>query len=182
MLLLPCLASAQQMQVTIDPVQTRIDWTLGATMHTVHGIFKLKSGAIIFDPKSGEASGAIVVDASSGESGNQDRDKDMHTKVLESAKYPEITFLPKHVIGSVAEQGQSNLQVQGVLRIHGADHDVTMSMKVDKTGDDIKASTALVVPYQEWGMKNPSKMFLHVDNKVDVSISAAGKMSAATAR
>ena len=180
LLLLPCLASAQQVQVTIDPAQTRIDWTLGATMHTVHGTFKLKSGAVTFDPKSGEASGAIVVDARSGESGNQDRDKDMHTKVLESTKYPEITFLPKRVIGSVAEQGRSNLQVQGVLRIHGAEHDVTLSMQVDKTGDDVKASTALVVPYQEWGMKNPSKMFLHVDNKVDVSISAAGKMSAAS--
>jgi polyisoprenoid-binding protein YceI len=168
------------MKVTIDPAQTQIDWTLGATMHTVHGTFKLKSGAVTFDAKSGEASGAIVVVAGSGESGNQDRDKDMHTKVLESAKYPEITFLPKRVIGSVAEQGQSNIQVQGRLRIHGADHDVTLSLQVEKTGDDIKASTAFVVPYQEWGMKNPSKMFLHVDNKVDVSISAAGKMSAAS--
>jgi polyisoprenoid-binding protein YceI len=121
------------------------------------------------------------VDATSGESGNQDRDKDMHTKVLESAQYPEITFVPKHVTGSVANQGQSNIQVQGVLRIHGADHDVTMSMQIEKTGDDIKASVPLVVPYQEWGMKNPNKAFLHVDKKVDVSITAAGRIRSAGA-
>jgi polyisoprenoid-binding protein YceI len=181
-LLLPCLLSAQQMQVTIDPAQTRIDWTLGATMHTVHGTFKLKSGTVVFDPKSGEASGAIIVDATSGESGNQDRDKDMHTKVLESAQYPEIAFVPKHVTGSVAEQGQSKIQVQGVLRIHGGEHDVTLIMQVEKTGDNVKASTPLVVPYQEWGMKNPNKAFLHVDKKVDLTISAVGKMSAAVAR
>ncbi len=176
-LLLAAEMQAQQLQVTIDPAKTRIDWTLGATLHTVHGTFRLKSGMVAFDPKSGEASGAIIVDATSGESGNHDRDKDMHVKVLESAKYPEITFLPKHVSGSVGEQGQSNIQVQGVLRIHGADHEVTLSMQIGRTGDEVKASTSLVVPYQEWGMKNPSKMFLHVENKVDVNIAAEGKMS-----
>src|SRR5271166_712646 len=115
------LCAAQQMQVTHDPAQSKIEWTLGATMHSVHGTFKLKSGAVKFNPRSGEASGEIVVDATSGESGNHDRDADMHNKVLESARYPEITFVPRHVAGSLAEQGKSNLQVQGVFRIHGAD-------------------------------------------------------------
>src|SRR5271166_3750236 len=115
------VCAAQQMQVTLDPAQSKIEWTLGATMHTVHGTFKLKSGTVKFDPRSGEVTGEIVVDATSGESGNHDRDADMHNKVLESARYPEITFVPRHVAGSLAEQGKSNLQVQGVFRIHGAD-------------------------------------------------------------
>src|SRR5271157_4946726 len=172
------LCAAQQMQVTLDPAQSKIEWTLGATMHTVHGTFKLKSGAVKFDPKSGDASGEIVVDATSGESGNHDRDADMHNKVLESARYPEITFLPKRVIGSLAEQGKSNLQVQGVFKIHGAEHDFTLSMKIEKNGGAITATTSLDVPYQDWGMKNPSKMFLHVDSKVDVSISSVGHVTA----
>jgi polyisoprenoid-binding protein YceI len=177
LLALSTLSAAQQIQVTLDPAQTKIEWTLGATMHSVHGTFKLKSGAVKFDPKSGDAAGEIVVDATSGESGNHDRDADMHNKVLESKRYPEITFLPKRVTGSLAEQGKSSLRVQGVFRIHGADHDFTLPMTIEKTGDTLTASTNFVVPYQDWGMKNPSKMFLHVDSKVDVSISSTGRVT-----
>src|SRR5271166_3076572 len=169
--------AAQQMQVTLDPAQSKIEWTLGATMHTVHGTFKLTSGTVKFDPRSGEASGEIVVDATSGESGNHDRDADMHNKVLESARYPEITLIPRRVAGSLAEQGKSSLQVQGVFRIHGAEHEFTLPMTVEKTGDAITASSSFVVPYQDWGMKNPSKAFLHVDSKVNVSVSAVGRVS-----
>jgi polyisoprenoid-binding protein YceI len=176
-LLICCVSAGQQIQVALDPAQTKIDWTLGATMHSVHGTFKLKSGSVKFDPKSGDSSGEIVVDATSGESGNHDRDADMHNKVLESARYPEITFLPKHVTGSLAEQGKSNLQVQGAFKIHGAQHDFTLPMTIEKTGDAITASASFVVPYQDWGMKNPSKMFLHVDSKVDVSISSVGRVT-----
>jgi len=166
------------MQVSLDPAQTKIEWTLGATMHSVHGTFRLKSGAVTFDPKSGDAAGEIVVDATSGESGNHDRDADMHNKVLESARYPEITFLPKRVTGSLAEQGKSNLQVQGVFKIHGAEHDFSLPLVVDKNAGEIKATTSFVVPYQDWGMKDPRKKFLHVDNKVDVSITTVGHLTA----
>ena len=178
LLLLCDVSSAQQVQVNLDPAQTKIEWTLGATMHTVHGTFKLKSGAVKFDGKSGDAAGEIVVDATSGESGNHDRDADMHNKVLESARYPEVTFLPKRVIGSLAEQGKSSLLVQGVFKIHGAEHDFTLPMTVEKNSGAITASTSFVVPYQDWGMKNPSKMFLHVDSKVDVRITSVGQVAA----
>lgn len=171
-------AAALQIQVTLDPAQTKIEWTLGATLHTVHGTFKLKSGVVKFDPKTGGAMGEIVVDAASGESGNHDRDADMHSKVLESSRYPEIAFLPRHVTGSLAGQGKSSLQVQGVFKIHGVEHDFTLPVTVEKNGDAITAGTSFAVPYQDWGMKNPSKAFLHVDNKVDVSISAVGHVSA----
>ncbi len=171
------LCAAQQTQVTLDPAQTKIAWTLGATMHTVHGTFKLKSGVVKFNPKSGDASGELIVDATSGESGNHDRDADMHNKVLESARYSEIIFVPRRVVGSLAEQGRSNLQVQGIFKIHGADHDFTLPLTVEKTGDAITASSSFVIPYQEWGMKDPKKAFLHVESKVDVSVSAVGRIS-----
>jgi polyisoprenoid-binding protein YceI len=174
--------AAQQTEASLDAAQTKIAWTLGATMHSVHGTFKLKSGLVKFDPASGNASGEIVVDATSGESGNRDRDADMHNKVLESARYPDITFVPKRVTGRLAEQGKSELRVQGVFKIHGAEHDFTLPMTIERSGDAITTSTTFVVPYQDWGMKNPSNMFLHVDSKVDVSISAAGHLTSDSAR
>jgi polyisoprenoid-binding protein YceI len=167
---------AQQVQMTLDPAQTTIDWTLDATLHTVHGTFKLKSGVISFDPSSGSAGGEIVVDATSGESGNHARDSKMHKEVLESKHYPEITFIPKHVVGKVGE-GTSNIQVQGTFHIHGGDHDMTLSLAIQKNGDAVKAQTGFAVPYEAWGLKNPSTLFLRVDNKVDITVSSVGKLT-----
>jgi len=170
-------ALAQQTQITLDPAQTKVSWTLGDVLHTVEGTFKLKSGNIVFDPKTGDASGQIVVDARSGESGNDKRDSKMQKEVLESARYPEITFLPKHVTGNLPTQGTSTLQVQGIFRIHGGDHDMTLSFPVHADGSRASATTKFEVPYEAWGMKNPSVMFLKVENKVEISISAVGTIS-----
>ena len=172
-------AAAQQTQVTLDPAQTKVEWTLGDVLHTVQGTFKLKSGSIQFDPKTGDASGQLVVDAKSGESGNHSRDGKMQKEVLESERYPEIVFLPKHATGSVPTQGSSTLQIQGVFRIHGGDHDLTLSFQVQADGTRATATTKFDVPYQAWGMKNPSTLFLKVENKVEISISAAGTVTTA---
>ena len=174
-------ASAQQVQVTLDPAQTKVNWVLGDVLHTVEGTFKLKSGSIVFDPKTGDASGQIVVDAKSGQSGNDKRDAKMQKEVLESARFPEIVFLPKHVTGNLPAQGSATLQVQGIFRIHGGDHDMTLSFPVQADGSRATATTKFVVPYEAWGMKNPSVMFLKVENKVEIAISAVGTVTTAAA-
>ena len=170
-------ATAQQTQIMLDPAQTKIEWTLGDVLHTVHGTFKLKSGNVAFDPKTGDASGQIVVDATRGESGNHTRDGKMQKEILESGRYPEIVFLVKHVSGKVPAQGNSTLQVQGIFRIHGGDHDMTLSIPVQADGSRATATTNFDVPYEAWGMKNPSTLFLKVENKVEISISAVGTVS-----
>ena len=169
--------AAQQIQVTLDPAQTTVEWTLVATLHTVHGTFKVKSGTVSFDLKSGIASGLIIVDATSGESGNQARDKKMHKEILESQRYPEITFTPERVIGNVLQKGNSTIQVQGSFHIHGFDHPFTLSIPVQINGNEVKASASFVVPYQDWGMKNPSTFLLHVENKVAVNVSAVAHLT-----
>ena len=69
--------------------------------------------------------------------------------------------------------------MQGIFRIHGAGHDVTLFLPVEKSGNEVKASTTFDVPYQAWGMKNPSTFLLKVDNKVKISIATAGHIIAA---
>src|SRR6267378_2792429 len=56
---------AQEMALELDPANTRIEFILKATLHTVHGSFALKSGAIHFNSSAGFASGLVVVDATS---------------------------------------------------------------------------------------------------------------------
>ena len=172
-------AAAQQTQIKLDPARTRVEWTLGDVLHTVQGTFQLKSGTIVFDPQTGAASGQVVVDATSGNSGNGMRDSKMKKDVLESARYPEIVFTPKHVSGYVAGQESSTVQVAGTFAIHGGTHDLTLTLPIVVKNTGVEAHTKFIVPYEEWGMKNPSTLFLKVEKTVQISISAVGELQTA---
>lgn len=137
-------------------------------MHTVKGSFQLKNGELQFDPASLKISGELVFDASSGQSGNGSRDRKMHKDVLESARYPEIAFRPDRVEGKVAASGTSTVQVHGMFRIHGAEHEMTAPAEVTPGTDQWMISSHFVIPYGKWGMKNPSVLFLRVGNSVDL--------------
>jgi polyisoprenoid-binding protein YceI len=176
-------ARAQETVVRLDPAQTKVEFSVGSTLHTVHGTFKLKSGEVRFDPATGKASGAIVVAATSGDTASDGRDKKMHGKVLESEKFPEIVFTPNQVRGKIAPQGSSEVEVSGVFRLHGQDHDLTMTVSVEPdAGKQIRATTHFGVPYIKWGLKSPNTFLLKVDNTVDVEIHAAGQVSSETAQ
>ena len=172
-------SSAQESVFTLDPAQTKIEFTLPATAHTVHGTFKLKSGEIHFDTSSGKASGTVVVDATSGESGSDGRDKKMHQEIIESPKFTEIVFTPQHVQGALAPEGVSQVQMSGTFRLCGQDHEMTLTFAVEHAaGNQLKIETHFSVPYVEWGLKNPSTFILRVDKSVGVDIHAVGQLAA----
>ena len=168
-------STAAEMAWTFDPPQSQVHWTLDTTLHQVHGTFRLKSGKITFDPDSGKASGALIVDATSGESGNDSRDTRMHTSIINSQKYTEIVFTPDRVEGRLAPEGSSTLQVHGKFRLMNVDHELTVPVKVDARGGEIVTSAKFTVPYIQWGLKNPSMLFLHVDNHVEIEIQSIGR-------
>ena len=158
----------------IDPARTEIKFTLHDPLHTVHGTFKLKRGAIEFDSATGKAGGEIVIDVASGESGNGSRDKRMHKEILESQRYPEAVFIPDRVLGRLETEGQSQLDVHGVFKLHGADHELTLHFLVDaRGGGHYIASTHFEIPYVEWGLKDPSNFLLRVDKRVQLEVEAA---------
>jgi polyisoprenoid-binding protein YceI len=167
-----------QKTLVLDPAKTTIDFTLGDVLHTVHGSFKLKSGVIHFDPATGKANGSIVVDATSGDSGSKARDKRMHKNILESDRYPEIVFTPDNVTGKISAEHPVQVQVHGVFRMHGADHEMTLPFEVKEDGDNITAATQFPIPYVRWGMRNPSTFILKVNETVDIAIHAIGRLSA----
>ena len=169
---------AQQVGVTIDPAATQINFTLGATMHTVHGVFKLKSGQMQWDTATGRATGAIVIDATSGNTDNSGRDKNMHGQVLESAKFPEIVFTPSQVKGALAKTGNSQLEISGVIKLHGQDHDQTMSFAVQPgPNGTLQATTQFPVPFKMWGLHDPSTFLLHVADSVNMEIHAVARLA-----
>jgi polyisoprenoid-binding protein YceI len=170
-----CLASLAFADTAfeLDPAKTEIKFTLHDVLHTVHGTFKLKRGAIHFDPVTGKAGGEIVIDVASGDSGNGSRDKRMHKEILESKRYPEAVFIPDSVKGRFETEGQSQLDLHGVFKFHGADHELTLQLLVDaRGGGQYIATTHFTIPYVEWGLKDPSNFLLKVDKKVELEVQA----------
>src|ERR1035437_375347 len=170
-------AAAQDTAFQLDPAHTSVNFTLGDILHTVRGTFHLKRGALQFEPASGKISGEIVVDAASGESGSGMRDRKMHKEILESNRYPDIAFHPDRIEGPVANQGKSSVKIHGLFSIHGVDHEITVPAEVDMSTDHWSATVHFTVPYAKWGMKNPSTLFLRVNDSVEIDLVAAGNVA-----
>jgi polyisoprenoid-binding protein YceI len=168
------LAQPHEVDLNFVPAKTTVNFTLGDVLHTVHGSFDVKHGAVHFDPATNNVSGEILVDATSGHSGSDGRDKKMHKEVLESGRYSDIVFRPDRLEGQVAALGDSTVQVHGMFTIHGAEHEITIPVRVEMAPGRWTATSRFTVPYVKWGMKNPSTFVLRVDQSVGIDIQASG--------
>jgi polyisoprenoid-binding protein YceI len=168
-------APPHEIGLSLSPAKTTVNFTLGDVLHTVHGSFDVKHGTFQFDPTTNKIHGEILVDAASGHSGSDGRDKKMHKEVLESARYPDIVFRPDRVDGQVAALGVSDLHVHGIFTIHGAEHEITIPVRVEMAPGQWAATSRFTVPYVKWGMKNPSTFVLRVDQSVDIDIQTSGE-------
>lgn len=178
----PRATRAQESVLTLDPVQTKIAYELGATLHSVHGTFQLKRGEIRFNPSTGEASGSVIVDATSGQSGNDSRDGRMHREIILSQKFPEIVFTARHATGPLKDlltaKGPSEVQVAGVFTLLGKDHEMTLPVSI-QPGGRTDVSSHFAIPYIEWGVKNPNTFVLRVSPTVDIEVHAIGRIAPA---
>jgi polyisoprenoid-binding protein YceI len=172
---------AQEETFQLDPTKSEVDFTLGDVLHTVHGKFQLRRGVLKFDTTTGVASGELVVDASTGDSGSNARDKKMKRDILETDKYPTIEFIPQKVIGKVASGGGSQVELEGIMTLHGQPHPMTLVVPVQRNGDVASADVRFEVPYVKWGLKNPSTLFLRVSDKVDIEVRAVGTLTSRSA-
>jgi polyisoprenoid-binding protein YceI len=171
------VGSAQQQTMTVDPASSNVTFALTGTGHEVHGTFHVSQGTIKFDSTAPAMSGSVVVSAASGDSGEKSRDKKMHSDVLDVAHYADVTFQPKSYQGTIAPAGDSIIQVSGVFTLHGTPHDITVPMQVHIDGVNVTAKGSFIVPYVQWGLKDPSIMFLKVAKEVHVNLDLHGSLS-----
>ena len=173
----PASSLQHPLVLKVDPAQSTLHFSLSATAHTVHGTFAIKSGELRFGPGAGDAGGQIVADATSGKTGNDSRDKNMHSDVLQSARYPEIVFRLQRVEGSIPAQGSATVTLIGTFLVHGAEHPLSIPVQAEITVSHWKGTAAFTVPYVEWGLKNPSNFLLKVSPSVDISLDLSGTLS-----
>ena len=170
-------ALAQHQTFVVNPDASEVKITLKTTHELVNGAFHVQSGSIEFDPSAAKISGAVVVLAGSGKTGNDSRDKKMNKDILKVEQYATVSFEPKTYTGDLAFPGDSTIQVTGIFTLLGTPHEISTPILVQLEGTTATAKAHFVVPYVQWGLKNPSFMIWKADNDVAIDIFLAGRLS-----
>ena len=63
------------------------------------------------------------------------------------------------------------------MEIHGGEHALTMPAEVERDGRSVHATAHFDVPFVEWGMHDPSILFLRVEKTVAVTVETEGHLS-----
>lgn len=170
-------AYAEHQTFVVNPDASQVKMTLKTTHEIVNGGFHVQSGSVEFDRGAPAMSGSIAVAAGSGKTGNNSRDKKMNKDILKAQQYSTVSFEPKSYAGNIAPSGDSNIQVTGIFTLLGTPHEITVPMEVHLDGAGATAKTHFLVPYVEWGLKNPSFLIWKADNDVAIDLNLVGTIS-----
>jgi len=171
------VALAQHQSFVVNPDASEVKMTLKTTHELVEGTFRVQSGSIEFDDSTPKMSGLISVVAGSGKTGNNSRDKKMNKDILQVEQYATVSFEPKTYAGIIAPSGDSTIQVTGIFTLLGTPHEITVPILVHLDGASATAKAHFVVPYVQWGLKNPSFFIWKADNDVAIDLNLVGTVT-----
>jgi len=175
--LLSRVALAQQQTFLANPDASEVKMTLKTTHEVVNGTFHLQSGSLNFDRSAAKISGSVVVAAGSGKTGNGSRDKKMNKDILEVEQYATVSFEPRSYAGVIAPLGDSTIQVTGIFTLLGTPHEITIPILVHLDATAATAKAHFVLPYIQWGLKDPSFLFWKADKEVAIDLFLTGGLS-----
>jgi polyisoprenoid-binding protein YceI len=175
-----CFASpltAETLKLHLDPAQSQVSVRFSATLQSVSGRLGPAEGTVEFDPATGKASGAVHMDFTDAETGVGRRDRKMHSRILETDRYPGAVFHVEGVkFGSTLHPGDNDVELRGTVDFHGSSHLVTFPATVSLQGDQVRAKGWLEIPYIAWGVRDPSFFLLRVAKVVTVEVDVAGRL------
>ena len=167
-------ALAQHQAFVVNPDASEVKMTLNTTHEVVTGTFRIEKGSIEFDRSKAGMSGSVFVEAGSGKTGNDSRDRKMNKDILEVSHYANISFEPASYSGVIPSSGDSNIQVTGNFTLLGMSHTISVPMLVHIEGARATAKAHFVVPYVQWGLKNPSFLVWKADDDVAIDLNLVG--------
>jgi polyisoprenoid-binding protein YceI len=167
---------AQHKTFAVNPDASEVKIKLNTTHEVVNGTFHVQSGSIEFDRNAPKLSGIVIVAAGSGNTGSTSRDKKMNKDILKADQYTTVSFAPKTYTGTIPAAGDSTIQVSGVFTLLGTPHDLTIPMQIHIDGSKATAKAQFVVPYVQWGLKNPSFLIWKAENDVAIDLSLVGNI------
>ncbi len=175
LLALPVPAGAWTLE--IDPSQSTVRFTFGATLHTVHGSLAIEQGSFRYDPETRAASGSVYIDMTTASTGNSRRDHKMHEKILETKRYPRAVYTLERVDGTFNPTGRSELLMHAKLVLHGTEHEMLIPAEVRVEGERLTGRCRTTIPYVAWGLADPSFLLLRVEKTVDVDLEVVGRLT-----
>jgi polyisoprenoid-binding protein YceI len=175
--ILSSAALAQHQTFVVNPDSSEVKMTLNTTRELVTGTFHVQSGSIAFDHDTRDMSGSVVVLAGSGKTGNDSRDKKMYKDILQVQQHAAVSFEPKTYTGAIAPSGDSTLSVTGIFTLLGTPHQITIPIVIHLDGTTAVAKAHFVVPYIQWGLKDPSFLIWKADKDVAIDLVLTGQIS-----
>jgi len=170
-------ALAQHQTFAVNPDASEVKMKLNTTHEVVNGVFHVQSGSIDFDRCGARISGMIIVAAGSGRTGNDSRDEKMNKDILKADQFTTISFAPKTSTGTILPTGDSTIQVSGLFTLLGTPHDLTIPLQIHMEGTKASAKAHFVLPYVQWGLKNPSFLIWKAASDVTIDLNLVGQIS-----
>jgi hypothetical protein len=174
--LLAPVVRAQQ-TFSVNPDASTVAIKLNTTHEVVNGTFHVQSGSIRFDRAASRMSGIVVVGTASGKTGNEARDTRMKKQILKVQQFATVSFAPQTYSGTIPVSGDSTIQVSGVFTLLGTAHDLTIPMQIHLEGSKATAKGQFVIPYVQWGLKDPSLLIWKAEKTVQITLDLAGEIA-----
>ncbi|MFZ0657448.1 MAG: YceI family protein [Candidatus Binataceae bacterium] len=175
---MPSLAQAVMVRYVVDPAQCEVLAVVAQPMSKFRGdaigSFHVRSGEVSGNPANPKvgANLKLVIDSSSYSSGNSRRDSVVTGTVLDSANYPDITFVSTGVKDvAIDTPGEGSALIIGNLTMRGQTQSIDALVSVTLIGRDrLEARGEVTFRYPRFGMPIPTGMMgvMHASDEVTV--------------
>jgi polyisoprenoid-binding protein YceI len=143
------------------------------------GITKNVTGSLVYDDKTGMVmTGKVQVELATIDSSNELRDARMRNEFLQTAQYPQATFVITTVEGfgkftewkrwGIKERGK----ITGDLTVRNITRPVTFEGEAVYTGRELQLTGISTVKMSDFGITPPSLLLVTVEDAVTLEISA----------
>jgi len=155
--------------------KSRVAFDGDSTLHSFTGTTSAVTGWIDcrFTELSVHTSASVAIDARTLDTDNAKRDREMHKDVLETKRYPTITFTADKAsqVKFYPSENRGEFLLHGVLDLHGKAKRIQFPVKAILEGETLTATGSVALPdITEYGIDPPSKGLglIRVSKKVGI--------------
>ena len=172
-------ASAEVQNFTVLRRLSSMDFSVSAQLHDVDGESSFFSGTITGDPADiTTAKISVKLDPTTLNTDNENRDKDLREKCLETTKFPAIEFESTSITAKQKElkEGQPvKADVKGLLKMHGLEKEMTVPVTIRLDKDVLTAEGTMAVVLDEWKILRPKVMVVQLQNDVSIKFTIGAR-------
>ncbi|MER2565884.1 MAG: YceI family protein [Myxococcaceae bacterium] len=176
--LLAAVASADVWMVAPRP-RGFVRFTIEGPLDDVNGETRSMSGNFTVDPKAwGGGKGVFAVDLTTLRTGIDQRDEDMRVEFLETKRFPfailSLDSITQAAPAALTVGATATAQAIGSFEVHGVRRAVSLPIKVRLESDSrLVASGSFSVPFADFNISRPQRLFLKLGDTADVSFEVA---------